>query len=336
LGAFGEPSLSRYLVSTGWDGLCLNTRWLRLRQRSLFHCPVRDRTPAVETLRKTLFTGDALQIGSFCAQPLSDACGEIERQSSNAVVLPVSGLFAKYDAPGRYVIGTPSHAVLFTANTPYRIGFPGAIGDRALILRFGEGLAADQLGRRGSGGSSAFYGLLSADAMTLRNLLWARLQRLGAADAFESEALGLDLLSMSLGAMHPGGVPPARQHALARRRHAVERVKEAVGAAPAKQWSIAKLATVARLSPFHLCHVFREMVGSSIYDYVVQERLAHSLEAVLDGANLTAVALDAGFASHSHFTARFRKFFGFTPTALRRAGKAGHIGQLRKIMTARR
>ena len=79
------------------------------------------------------------------------------------------------------------------------------------------------------------------------------------------------------------------------------------------------------------------MAGSSIYDYVLRERLAHSLGAVLDGADeLTAVALDAGFASHSHFTARFREFFGVTPTALRRAATADGIAQLRKILTAGR
>ena len=289
----------------------------------------------MEPIRKTLLAGDALQIGTFWARPLSDACGDVERQSSNAVVLPVSGLFSKHDAPGRYVIGTPSQAVLFTANAPYRIGFPGAIGDRALILRFGENLAADQRSQRGSGNSLAPFGLLSADAMMLRNLLWARLQR-SEADAFESEALGLDLLGMSLGSMRPG-VPRPRGSALARRRHAVERVKEAVAAAPADKWSVAQLAKVASLSPFHLCHVFREMAGTSIYDYVLHERLAHSLDAVLDGGDdVTAIALDAGFASHSHFTARFRGFFGVTPTALRRAAAAGHIAKLRKIMTARR
>jgi AraC-like DNA-binding protein len=114
-------------------------------------------------------------------------------------------------------------------------------------------------------------------------------------------------------------------------------VKEAVAAAPADKWSVTKLAKVASLSPFHLCHVFREMVGTSVYDYVLHERLAHSLQAVLDGGdNVTAIALDAGFASHSHFTARFRAFFGVTPTNLRRAVATGDIGQLRKIMTARR
>jgi AraC family transcriptional regulator len=69
----------------------------------------------------------------------------------------------------------------------------------------------------------------------------------------------------------------------------------------------------------------------------LHERLAHSLDAVLDSDDdVTAIAFDAGFASHSHFTARFRGFFGVTPTALRRVATTGHIAQLRKIMTARR
>jgi AraC family transcriptional regulator len=117
----------------------------------------------------------------------------------------------------------------------------------------------------------------------------------------------------------------------------VERVKEAVALAPADRWNVAKLAKVGNLSPFHLCHVFRQMVGTSIYAYVLHERLAHTLDAVLDGGDdLTAIALDAGFASHSHFTARFRRFFGCTPTAPRHIGPAEHAAKLRKIMTARR
>jgi AraC family transcriptional regulator len=78
------------------------------------------------------------------------------------------------------------------------------------------------------------------------------------------------------------------------------------------------------------------MVGISIYDYVLRERLARTLDAVLDcDDDLTSIALDAGFASHSHFTARFRSFFGYTPTALRRIATAAHVAELRKIVTAR-
>jgi AraC-like DNA-binding protein len=171
--------------------------------------------------------------------------------------------------------------------------------------------------------------------MMLRNLLWMRLRKVEA-DRFEIEALGLDLLNLSLGSLHADAVP-VRGSTLARRTRAVERVKEAIARAPADRWDVAKLAKVANLSPFHLCRVFREMVGTSIYDYVLHERLAHTLDAVLDrGGDLTAIALDAGFASHSHFTERFRRFFGRTPTALRRIATAEHLGEFRKFMTARR
>ena len=97
----------------------------------------------MQITRKSLFESAALQIDLFVARPRSDACGDVERQDRNAVVLPLAGVFAKHDASGRQVIGTPSHAVFVAADTPYRISFPGSIGDRGLVLRFGEELAPD-------------------------------------------------------------------------------------------------------------------------------------------------------------------------------------------------
>jgi AraC-like DNA-binding protein len=288
----------------------------------------------VEVTRKTLFKNETLQIGLFEARPVSDRCGQIERQSLNAVVLPFSGVFSKHDAPGQHVIGTPSHAVFFTADAPYRIGYPGGIGDRALTVRFSDELLPEQLDTRSNCHRLASLGLLPANAMMLRNLLLRRLQDRDA-DESEIEILGLDLLDMSLRSMHTNNLA-LRPTALVRRMRAVERVKEAVALAPADNWNVARLANVANMSSYHLCRVFRQMVGTSIYDYVLHERLAHSLDAVLDcGDDLTTIALNAGFASHSHFTARFRSFFGCTPTALRRIATADHVAELRKIMIAR-
>lgn len=284
----------------------------------------------MDVRRKVLLESETLQIGLFESRPSSDARGDVERQSLNAIVLPFAGLFAKHEAPGRHVTGTPSHAIYFAADTPYRISFPGGIGDRAITLRFNDALAPEQIGS----GGPASQGLLPAKAMMLRNLLWTRLDK-GEADDFEAEALGLDLLTMSLSSVRSGR-GAVRASAQARRRRALERLKEAVASAPSNKWNVAKLADVANLSPFHLCHVFRDMVGTSIYDYVLHERLAQTLPAVLDCAGgLTAIALDAGFASHSHFTARFKSFFGCTPAALRRVARAAPTAELRKIMTAR-
>jgi AraC-like DNA-binding protein len=271
-------------------------------------------------VRRALFESEAIRIGSFESRPASAACGEVERQDLNVVVLPFAGLFAKHDAPGRHVVGTPSHAVFIRADTPYRIAFPGAVGDRAIILRFDDALAPDET----DGAPLAPHGLLSADAMMARSLLRCRLAD-PAADRLAIETLALELLGQSLRALRS----EATQARSLRRSRAVARVKEAVAAAPAAPWSVARLAAIACLSPFHLCRVFRAATGASVYDYVLHERLARALDAVLDGGDLTAIALDAGFASHSHFTARFRRLFGCTPSALR------EMSSMRKIVTAR-
>jgi len=283
--------------------------------------------------RQRLFESDKLQIDFVEARNVAEKCGDIEQQYHNVVVLPLSGVFSKHDAPNRHVIGTPSHAVLIAAYAPYRLGFPGAIGDRALALRFNNTLAPDHLDRP-DGKGPAPSGLLPVEAMVLRNLLHARLAG-DEVDEFEIEARGIDLVDMSLGAMRPRD--SAVRHASEERwRRALERVKEAVAVCPADKWNVEMLARIAGLSPFHFCRVFRRVTGTSIYDYVLRERLVSSLDAILDGKNLTTVALDAGFVSHSHFTARFRRLFGCTPTAIRRHVRTEQLAELSKIVTARR
>jgi AraC family transcriptional regulator len=280
---------------------------------------------AASIVRRSLLASGPILVDSFAVDPVSDACGDVERQDSNVVVLPFAGVFAKHEAPGRHVVGTPSHAVLIAADTPYRIAFPGAIGDRAIILRFDGALVPEAVDRR-AGERLGSQGLLSAQAMMRRDHLRRRASDPGA-ERFEIETLGLELLDLCLGALREQ--PSSQRATHLRRSRAVERVKEAVAVAPARGWSVANLAKIANLSPFHLCHVFRELTGVSVYDYVLHERLAQAMQAVLDGGDITAIALDAGFASHSHFTARFKRFFGCTPSALRQS-----IG-VRKIMTAR-
>jgi AraC-like DNA-binding protein len=270
---------------------------------------------AASIVRRSLLASGPIWIDSLAVDPVSDSCGDVERRDSNVVVLPFAGVFAKHDAPGKHVVGTPSHAVFIAADTPFRIAFPGAIGDRAIVLRFDSAVVPEAVDRR-PGETLGSHGLLPAQAMMRRDLLRRRAND-PAAERFEIETLGLELLDLCLGALRD--VPSLQRATHLRHSRAVERVKEAVAVAPGRDWSVARLAKIANLSDFHLCRVFRERTGSSIYDYVLRERLAQALAAVLDGGDITAIALDAGFASHSHFTARFKRFFGVTPSVLRQS-----------------
>ena len=106
------------------------------------------RTDAAPSLvRRTLFVGEWLQIGHIAVRPESSECGEVETSDFNVLALPLAGLFAKHDGPRRHAIATPSHALLISAGKPYRLSFPGCIGDRCLALR----LTSDGTGARGAG-----------------------------------------------------------------------------------------------------------------------------------------------------------------------------------------
>jgi len=83
-------------------------------------------------------------------------------------------------------------------------------------------------------------------------------------------------------------------------------------------WSLSRLAAHFRISAFALSRAFRKGTGSTIHRYLVTLRLRASLERLEHPrADLTAVALDLGFASHSHFSFAFRRSFGETPKACR-------------------
>jgi AraC-like DNA-binding protein len=164
-------------------------------------------------------------------------------------------------------------------------------------------------------------------------MLWQHV-RDGDADPLASEECAVRLLRGVVQAARGDSAPHGERGRAARirRRHRVARAKEAIVREPARRWSLSELADCASMSPYHLAHVFRDEVGTSVFDYVIRTRLVHALEKVLDSdCDLTSVALEAGFASHSHFTARFRALFGRTPSELRHSLKRSLADELRKI-----
>jgi AraC-like DNA-binding protein len=63
--------------------------------------------------------------------------------------------------------------------------------------------------------------------------------------------------------------------------------------------------------------------------------LIAAVQAILDGCgDLTALALDLGFSSHSHFTDAFRRRFGMAPSSLRTRTTHAQRASLRKNSTA--
>jgi AraC-like DNA-binding protein len=105
-----------------------------------------------------------------------------------------------------------------------------------------------------------------------------------------------------------------------RRAHAdwAEHAKLVLAARYRAPLSLDDVARAVHCSPYHLCRVFRRHTGTSIHQYLTRLRLRAALDRLMDaGPDLTRLALDAGFSSHSHFTTAFTREFGAPPSTVR-------------------
>lgn len=74
--------------------------------------------------------------------------------------------------------------------------------------------------------------------------------------------------------------------------------------------SATALATQAGLSTSRFLHLFRQHTGTSLRRHRSWLRMISAARRVRDGADLTTAAMDAGFASPSHFSTSFHAMFG--------------------------
>lgn len=126
-----------------------------------------------------------------------------------------------------------------------------------------------------------------------------------------------------------GAAPRPSAGADSGRKDFAEDARLLVGATLTERVLLSDLAAALECSVFYLCHRFRKIYGTTIQAYRQDLRLRASLERLRGGdRNITAVALDLGFSSHSHFTAAFRRHFGVTPSSFvaRLAGRPDRRG----------
>lgn len=113
-------------------------------------------------------------------------------------------------------------------------------------------------------------------------------------------------------------VTSSNQSAERKRPELVHEVERMLAARFDEPLTLEQIARYAGASVYHLCRSFREATGSALHQYLRQLRIRHGLAEVCESRNaLSRIAVDLGFAHHSHFTSAFRREFEITPSALR-------------------
>lgn len=84
--------------------------------------------------------------------------------------------------------------------------------------------------------------------------------------------------------------------------------------------TLADLAALTGLSPYHFSRQFKQAVGVAPYQYVLQQRVERAKQLLKQTSHsIVEIALLCGFNSHSHLSQQFRQATGTTPSAYRSA-----------------
>jgi AraC family transcriptional regulator len=242
-----------------------------------------------------------------------------ECASTTHLVFPYRGVYMRH-VGGDQAVADANHVLFFNAGQGYQISHPIAGGDASLSLALSESVLRELAPRSllNDGGKLGFrrqHRRIDPRAQALVALLRHGLDS-GIVEPLEAESLALTLVCRSLGprTSHEPGATHAR-------RRLADRVKVLLASDLSRRWTLAEIAAEIRGSPVYLTQVFRQTEGIPLYRYHLRLRLARALDLIARCDDLSALAAELGFSSHSHFTAAFRQAYGRSPTAFKQSAR---------------
>ncbi len=102
-------------------------------------------------------------------------------------------------------------------------------------------------------------------------------------------------------------------------RELVRRAKTYLAQTPRARAGLSQTAHAVGTSPSTLALAFRTLEKISFYRYALNLRLARAAALLPTYDDLSRLAADLGFASHSHFSTAFHRWAGKTPSQYRAA-----------------
>jgi AraC family transcriptional regulator len=219
----------------------------------------------------------------------------------------------------RYFID-PLHHSLWPADSGFRLSDNTAHPQAATLLFLTHGLMEESLAAIEGTGSATLRRLRAAPAHWRSNELTACHARLLGTQADDCLALEENSLALIRCVVaEAAGAGDARSHSPSPRHvAATDRARSYILSRYREQLSLSSIAAACGMAPSTLCETFPQVAGVPVWRYVQRLRLQEAALALAEGvADLSRLALDLGFSSHSHFAQAFRAHFGISPSRFR-------------------
>ncbi|MGC1470238.1 MAG: AraC family transcriptional regulator [Sphingorhabdus sp.] len=228
------------------------------------------------------------------------------------IVLPYRGSF-QWHVGGWDVVADPTQVLFVESGEEYHISHPVS-GDASLVLWPEESMLDEMMHSRISGSSCASQFQRRSRLASFETKLLAHQVRQAAWQG--ADPLALDELTIDLLGALTSDANRCRTYQIA--PHAkINLARVYLQQYHGDPISLSEVANAVGLSAVYLTQAFTRMVGTSMYRYLVRIRLAEALNRIPKCDDLTDLAMDLGFSSHSHFSATFRGAFGTSPSVIR-------------------
>ena len=262
-----------------------------------------------------------------CHAPKSDNASE-ERCSTTQIIVPRRGVFLMH-YQGTPIVADLNTAVVLSTGDTYHVSHPMDGGDQCTVLVFSQDLLEEGLGN-----VKTQHGTIHPATQLQIHVLTHRLAN-GVFDQLEAEESAVFVLNAL--ALDFKLSPPLNWQKVSKfQRQLVEEVRALLASHPTDIWRLETIARTVYCSPFHLARQFKAITGETIARYLLRLRLVLALDYLAQGGtDVARLAVELGFAHHSHFSARFRSVFGMTPSAMRNTLTHRHLQQMSKILTAK-
>jgi AraC-like DNA-binding protein len=297
---------------------------------------IMPRQPEEPLTFRPLYESPLVRVRDYICRACQGGPAREEESSSNEIVLMRHGAFSKHFAR-RSVTADVNQSVFFSKGSTYRVSHPADCGDRGTTFFVSPRVLCDiirELDPSIDDHPDRPFPFVTGPCES--DVFWRHrelVQRLEGAETTPLEPLWADVTALQLIA-HVLAAAFARQRRARKctRRgtdadHAdrTEAVKTYLASRLSERITLDEVARAVHASPFHLARIFQQRTGLPIHRYLTRLRLRASLERLPAAtSDLTALALELGFSSHSHFTDTFRREFGCPPSEVRRlAGRNG-------------
>jgi AraC-like DNA-binding protein len=265
------------------------------------------------------FDCGSFAIGDYECHTGRGVRGQIQSGSTYEVVFVRRGVFVIENGPQTLAF-TSRHVLLLEPFRAYTVQHPVDGGDDCTVVTLDPELLDEYSGRLARR-FSMVAGLFPRHQVPVGGSCFLIQEKLRSAIRNDAGNLAIeemfctlvDEIVTGMGAHSPELATHQRQ------RDIVRRVQEIIVAHPASPITLQKIGAHVGLSRCHLARVFRRVTGCSIHRFHLSVRLRAGLQRLVKGErNLTTLALDLGFADHSHFTHAFHREFGVPPSLARK------------------